>query len=392
MATTNPSPPGKMAVQSHVALVSYINMFSIGTAYALSILQIELPRLLDVPYHWSFAPFGSASLGLAAGVATAASSISTSGARSTTAKGTGLWGLAVLLAGHSLSSLNFHGILAALFVGGVGVGWTYLAVIVMVSQAFPDRPLIRSAIGPLGFSSGAAASFVVSTFLRFGSRDAGELGGFFKVGGVAFVTVGAATVMLLPSDVASSKKEPSSGASKRGFFWVLLFFNALPGMTAFSALLPAASYYNSTSSDRSPSGLPYAMLALASGGLFSSAVSSRLGPNRTFTVLFSVRGALLIALWRSTSQTLAFVTLATILFAHGVGFSYIPGLIKTQLASASEFPREYGRVLTAWGAAGVVASLLNAALHDDFSSVSLVLGLTVLFVAVVGELASPLDG
>lgn len=35
--------------------------------------------------------------------------------------------------------------------GGVGVGWTYLALVVAIGHGFKHHPLARSAIGPSAF-------------------------------------------------------------------------------------------------------------------------------------------------------------------------------------------------------------------------------------------------
>ncbi|KAK2735331.1 major facilitator transporter [Colletotrichum kahawae] len=331
-----------MSIASQVALASYGNMFSIGTAYALSIVQFEIPRLFKVSHEQSFAPFGAVSAGLAIGVATAASSISKNGARS-------------------------------------AVG--------------------RSAIGPLGFSSGAAATFTLSSFLSFNMRGAEDIGDFLKIGGMTFVAVGAATQLLLPDDTtngqpqsASSPLEKKSENFAKGTFWILLFFNALPGMVAFSVLLPGVSHYRSTDHGSPGNYLPYTMAALAGGGLLATPLNSFLGLKSIFVVLFSLRTMLLLALWQKPNQALALVTLCAILFAHGAGFSILPGLIKSRLVEPANFPREYGRVLTAWGAAGVVASGLNATVKSssgDLGALSLAIG-SLLLVAAVALVATPL--
>ncbi|KAL0941101.1 major facilitator transporter [Colletotrichum truncatum] len=398
--STSTRTPAPTAAPLGVALASYVNMFAVGTAYALSILQSDLPRLMNTSHNWSFAPFGAASAGLTVGVVTASTLIAESGGRSTAARGTALWGLAVLSTGHFLASLNFPAVLASLVFGGIGVGWTYLAIILMVSQAFPNSPLARSAIGPLGFSSGAAASFTISAYYQSSTRSSDEIGSFLKLAGVAFISVGVATIILLPSDASKSEPGPSTGhdqkvsrGSRRGMLWALLFFNALPGMVAFSALLPGASYYDPTAvNTSSPNGLPLIMLALAAGGLLASPLSSFLGIPRAFNVLFCARGLLLVAFSQWPNQGLAIGTLATILFGHGVGFSILPGLVKAELARPELFPLEYGQILTAWGASGVVASIGNAALSSlpgDLARPSLVLGLLIHLVAIVGNLASP---
>ncbi|KAM5344964.1 hypothetical protein ACJ41O_010826 [Fusarium nematophilum] len=340
MAPTTPASP------SHVALAAFANMLSVGSVYALSTLQTELPRLLQVSHQLSFAPFLMASLGLALGVRTCASLLSWNGAHAVVAQGTVSWGLSVACSGYSLSRLSFSAVLASLFFGGVGVGWTYLGVVVMVGQSFPTQPLARSAIGPLGFSSGTAACVGLGYLYDVSSCDAGELGYAVVAGGSASVAIGAATMLLLPKEKVgvppASLAQKDSVSSETGFLSMLLFFNALPGMVAFSALQPLASAY-ATPGSSSLYYVPWAMAALALGGLTAPTLESRLGTRSTFVSLFVVRGFLLVLSAQMSNPTLALGTLLVILFGHGAGFSIIPGLVKAGLSKGTQFPDAYGR-------------------------------------------------
>ncbi|KAF4954514.1 hypothetical protein FSARC_12127 [Fusarium sarcochroum] len=347
-----------------VALASFATMFSVGTVYVLSTLQVELPRLLGVAHSWSFAPFGAASLGLSVGVSTCTSMLSKDGPHTVAGKGTILWGLAVASTGFFLSRLSYLGILVSLLVGGVGVGWTYLAIIVTIGHSFPDQPLARSAIGPLGFSSGTAACIQLGPLLNFDVLSAEDLGRIIIHGGVAFIAIGTATALLLSGiKVEVKTRNDMKQASPSLSLSALLFFNALPGMIAFSALQPLAHYYKiSDSLSKSFPALPSLMLALAAGGILAPAVSSFLGVRLTFGLLFYLRGLLLVILSQAANPGMALVASLAILFAHGTGFSILPGLVKAQIQSPSQFPYAYGRILVAWGAAGVAATILNGLL------------------------------
>ncbi|CAM1510580.1 Fc.00g009150.m01.CDS01 [Cosmosporella sp. VM-42] len=363
MAPDNSSlPPRPQAVSPlQIAVLSFANMFSVGTVYALSTLQAELPRLLGVSRAWSFAPFGAACLGLSIGVGSCAPLIAKGGACVTASKGTGVWGLAVIGAGYFLSSSSFLGILACLAVGGIGVGWTYLAVVVMVTQGFPDQPLARSFIGPLGFSAGTAACIGLDSFLQFSSLSLEKLGEILILGGIAFATVGACTMPWLSREVQKNTALPETPANSTEFFFsILLFFNALPGMVAFDALLPMTSCYRQADDDNALRVLPCIMTALTFGGLFAPPLKSRLGARLTFFVLFALRGLALIVYSWCPGPKMALLALSTVLFAHGTGFSLLPALIKAELVTPSSFPYTYGRILTTWGAAGVVGILVNA--------------------------------
>jgi hypothetical protein len=368
--------PRRAETSLPLAIASFANMFSVGTVYALSILQVELPRLLGVSQSWSYAPFGAACLGLCVGVSSTASLLHFfSSAGIVAASGTITWGLAVVACGHFLSNLSFPGILSALAMGGIGVGWTYLAVVVLVGQAFPGptagQARARSAIGPLGFSSGAATCIVLSSRLGFAEATADKLGTFLQLGGGAFVALGLGSLLLVSGHWDSAGKHAVSSkpvlklqpanTSIRNLFSALLFLNALPGMVAFSALLPAATFFTQGDDQGPRLPLTFAMMALASGGIFALPLHSRLGTHSLFAGLLSLRGFLLVILYSRPDPKLALITLLALLFAHGVGFSVIPGLIKARLTDQEEFPWMYGQVLVAWGVAGVAASVLNGA-------------------------------
>ncbi|KAL3455228.1 major facilitator superfamily domain-containing protein [Aspergillus heterothallicus] len=363
-----------------VAIASFANMFSVGTLYALSILQAELHRLLNIPRAWSFVPFAVATIGLSIGVATCTSVIERSGGRTVTAAGTILWGLAVTIAGHFLAFPSFKGIIVSFIAGGVGVGWTYLAVIAWIGECLPAQSLARTAIGPLGFSSGAAACTMASCFFQTRSLNGAEFGTALKCAGTGFITVGVTTLVFIPANRNITTQTSSSPAKPppsftRAFFQLLLLLNSLPGMTVFAALLPVVSSHTTFAPGFI---LPWSLLALALGGILSPTLSARLSPSTLFTSLFCLRSVLLTTFSQTRHPAVFLATILIVFFAHGVGFSTLPAIIKSRLGPNAAFSHHYGLVLTTWGLAGVVGSLLNAFLSSsgDFTPVSLVLGLT----------------
>ncbi|KAF5011446.1 hypothetical protein FDECE_2435 [Fusarium decemcellulare] len=380
------------AAPAMVALASFANMFSVGTVYALSALQAELPRLLDISNPLSSVPFASACLGLSVGVAICASLMASIGARATAAAGTSLWGSAVVGTGIFLAQTSFAGLLACLAAGGIGVGLTYLAVVVLVGQAFPPQSRLRSTIGPLGFSSGSAACFALSSFFELESLDAERFGQLLQRGGSAFIFVGMATQIMLPYDVETRKADNSQNSQPKpstiGFEDVLLFFNALPGMVVFSTLCRTASYHGQEVAGR---GLPYCMVALALGGYMAPVLAAR--PRTTFLTLFYVRGITLLAFSKSPGLLTVMITLSLVLFGHGAGFGILPGLIKAKEPEPAKFRARYGRTLVAWGTAGVVSVLITGTLvspSGDGVSASFVAGLIALSFAVYLQSANVL--
>ncbi|KAK9849597.1 hypothetical protein MYU51_014209 [Penicillium brevicompactum] len=289
--------------------VGFANILLVGTVYATSAFQAQLPRLLNVSTSAAFAPFGFACLGLAIGVVLCTSRLYRSKAYHVAAQGTLLYGAGVILAGYSLGHLCQTAMLVGFFLAGIGVGITYLAVVILLGALFPHQALARSAIGPLGFSSGAALCLGLGNYLDFQSLEASVLGSFLIAGGVFCLTVGVLTLTLTNRMGASHFEgpQPREPVPMQGFFSVLLFFNALPGMTLFSGLYPILLSH--VDQDRMRY-LRYGMVALGLGGVLSPTLNAMLGG--------------------------AFV--AT-LFSHGAGFSIIPGLVKAKSKSPQAFAR-----------------------------------------------------
>lgn len=124
--------------------------------------------------------------------------------------------------------------------------------------------------------------------------------------------------------------------------------------------------------------LPATLLALGISGPLAPILSKTLGPQLTFVGLLFLRGTLLIASAYKQSLLLYTATLCTILFGHGIGFGVIPALIRKRTLSAQSFSHHCGKVLTAWGVAGILGCWLNAYLvieTEDIRRVFYILGI-----------------
>ncbi|KAJ5193163.1 hypothetical protein N7449_009305 [Penicillium cf. viridicatum] len=326
------------------ALAGFANMFGVGTVYAASTFQEQLPRLLGISQQSSYAPFALACLGLSIGVAL--SRYHSLGGSSH-------------LCWPFLSYRSFAGILLSFFFGGIGVGLTYLAVVILIGQAFPNHALAKSAIGPLGFSSGASVCIYLGLALNFDSLSAEDLGRLVALGGAGCVSIGASTGFLMATTYKARypTREKSQSIQGKIFFSVLLFFNALPGMKLFGALLPIVSSHAQGSSMHF---LPFSLIVLTAGGFLAPSLNTVLGSERTFALLFCLRGCLLVLVSLDNEPGLAFLAFLAILFSHGAGFSIIPDLVKAKSQLAAHFPHHYSQVLISWGLAGAVGYLINA--------------------------------
>lgn len=362
------------------AVVAFTNLLSVGTVYALSTIQAEIPRLFNVSHKWSLVPFAVACAGLSLGVVKSASIMKNNGISTTVTRGTIVWGVSVIAAGYSLASLNFSALLISFFIGGIGVGLTYLGVAILLNQRFPDNRLARSALGPIGFSTGVAVCLTLDDLVPFTGLDEVRLGQILSISGITFITVAIIVSYMLPDRTkrdALSTHDTGSISSER-FFTILLFFNALPGMSVFADLVPIASTYGQNSSWNWMQILAGSMIALAGGGILAPSINARLGARNTFTSLFCLRGVLLIMLSQSGEPFMAILALCIVLFGHGAGFSILPGLLMVRCSQIAQFSSCYGRILVAWGLAGIIGCALDAVLVSatgDATALSLVLGL-----------------
>lgn len=365
--------------------VGFANILLVGTVYAASALQAQLPRLFDFTRSTSLAPFGLACCGLSIGVVLCTSLLYRSAAHHVAAQGTLLYGTGVALAGYSIIYQISIILFIGCFLAGIGVGITYLGVVLLLGGLFPNQALARSAIGPLGFSSGAAICFGLEKYLDFGSLEASELGSHIILGGITCLTVGILTLALMSSSSASHLEgsHPTGCDPARKFFSVLLFFNALPGMTLFSALYPILQPHVN---QEHMCFLPYGMVALGLGGILSPALNGILGGRNTFALLFILRGLLLVAAAKFNNAWLLGGTFITVLFSHGAGFSLLPGLVKAKTKSPQAFSQDYGKVLVSWGLSGVAGCLLNVLTlfyTDGQARLSVSLGFLILSVGIV---------
>ncbi|GAW20927.1 hypothetical protein ANO14919_104400 [Xylariales sp. No.14919] len=244
-------------------------MFNVGTVYAPSSLQNGVPRLFKVSQPWPYSLFVAAFLGLSIGVSICASCITAYGEYFIAVAGTALWGISVASAGYFLATIpSMVGVLGSLFICGIGVGLTYLATIVLVGRAFPNQPLARSSIGPLGLSSGAMSWFAAWSHFQVTTREAEQLGNVLEIASAFIIRTAVVSFYLAPgrnarslASIAVPSLNSEKAASRR-------FCNVLGGMAAFGALCPIAFLYVRKTTGPALEILPYLMAALALRGFF----------------------------------------------------------------------------------------------------------------------------
>ena len=226
-----------------IGISGFLLMLGIGAMYGLSALQVGLPFSSGASTAESIIPFAAASLGLAAGTAVGERVQRFLGARRAAAAGVALWGVSFVPAGAFLATGSLAGVACSFGVGGVGVGVAYLVIVPTVGAGFPGRPLIGSAIGPLGFATGTAVFALVAQATQLSAIRGVQA---FTV--LSLIGAGICAISMLamnglpPARTVRPTKESESRTldAKRGLS-VLLFANAFPGMLVFAIAVDLAN-------------------------------------------------------------------------------------------------------------------------------------------------------
>ncbi|MEV7663613.1 hypothetical protein [Paenarthrobacter sp. NPDC089316] len=331
----------------------------------MSALQAELPRLLGASAAWSLAPFGAASLGLAVGTGLGAKILSPLGPRLAATLGTLAWGFGMAASGLAVANGSLAAAAAGFVFGGAGVGLAYLTIVATVGPSFPTRPLIGSAIGPVGFMIGTSLFFLVAMATGFHQLGVREVGTVLIAAGLLISCVAVAAGRGMPRSATSGEgqralpAQQTSAAPARRALSVLLFVNALPGMLLLAVVVPVVSNTLQRSNVAAEAIVVATAVALFLGGLLAPGLRRRTGVRKAFVILLLVRGALLLTVPLIPGTAANVLLLAAVLFGHGAGFSLLPGLMRSQ-DSPARFHVNYGQVLIAWGVAGLVGVGLAA--------------------------------
>lgn len=345
---------------SVVGSSSFVLMFAVGCMYGMSGLQAALGEFEHIGAVAALLPFGAASLGLALGCGMAGKVVDSFGARVVGIVGTMIWGMSLIAAGAAVISPNIAVITLVLGLGGVGVGLTYLTIVATVGTAFPARPAVGSAIGPLGFAAGTAAAMLVASGWSAGTTALALSHALIIAGGIVVVLAVAFGPGLPAQRNDTHVAADATAASTRRILSLVLFGNAYPGMLLLGIVIPWL-----TSAPPAPTASDAAMVvalvtvALFLGGLLAPAMRRRVGAGTMFALLLAIRACALAVAVFVPSLPVMLIALSIVLVGHGAGFSVLPGIMRAQ-DDASRFTRNYAGVLVSWGVSGAIGAVVAA--------------------------------
>ena len=319
-----------------------------------------------------------------------------------------LWGGANVLAGLGTPYLGAGWLCLTYGVaGGIGVGMGYVTAVTAVTKWFPNRRGLGSGIAVTGFGLGAVIynlavkslpSFRAAAAEAARCAKAAHAGGVTRLlgagqmhavmnvltlSGIAFVVLGllAASLLANPTAPAQPTQPTRPGKAKaaaarhsyttrqmlatRQFYllWATLFLNVTAGIILISNALPILQELTGASPAAVAAAYGGVALFNTLGRFFWGALSDRIGPTRSFCLIFLLQAVVFFLLGSAHTLAWALVAYAVVLLCYGGGFGTMPSM-NADYFSTRHMGANYGALLTAWGAAGVAGPLFVAAAND----------------------------
>jgi MFS family permease len=361
----------------------------IGQAYAFSVFNIPLSRLLGTRYDWTLSTIGwvfsvaIVFLGLSAAVfgrwvervgprkAMFASACCFS-------SGFLIGALAVTLHSFPLLVLGYG------VIGGIGLGLGYISPVSTLIKWFPDRPGMATGMAIMGFGGGAMIAAPLATWLMktyANTASQGVAPTFLTMGVLYFVVMmyGVLTVRVPGPNIATVSVELAAGqqlvAAPRDFsapeaiktrqfwlLWTMLCVNVTAGIGVLGQASPMIQemFPGVVTATAAASFVSLLSLANMTGRFVWSSLSDYIGRKETYATFFllgAVLYALVPSIGRAGSVALFITGYVVIMSMYGGGFATIPAYLRDMFGTM-QVGAIHGRLLTAWSTAGVLGPVL----------------------------------
>ena len=361
-----------------IALAAIGLHISIGSVYAWSVLT--RPIMADMGFTlsqttWTFS-LAILILGLSAGfLGSFAEKIGPkkSGLLAMLFWVTGLLGTAYALSIHNLTLLYlFYGI-----IGGIGLGIGYITPVSTLVKYFPNRPGFATGLAIMGFGF---ASLIAGPLMQYLVAQVGLVDTFIILGVIYLVIMGASSLYLKapqPKHPTRTTKDKSAmyvhthgmlanDAMKTwqfGTLWWVFFINITCGIGLLSLASPMAQETIGMTPAAAASLVGIIGIFNGGGRIAWSTISDYLGRTQTY-ILFFIIEIVAFYLLAQTNSALTFqILILLIITCYGGGFSCMPAYL-ADLYGIRQLSTIHGRILTAWGLAGIAGPMLVSYFHE----------------------------
>ena len=289
-----------------------------------------------------------------------------------------MFGTAAALYLHSLPMLYlFYGV-----IGGIGLGTGYITPVSTLVKWFPENRGFATGLAIMGFGF---ASLIAGPAMQILVQSFGLVANFIILGIVYMVIMTASSLYLAPpeedSAAAAEKKSSVEYADAQPQFtvrdsmktwqfyaiWWLFFTNITCGIALLAVASPMAQDVVGMSPMAAASMVGLIGLLNGAGRIAWATVSDYIGRSSTYVLFFAIE---ILAFWQLANVTSAFsfqILLLLIITCYGGGFSCMPAYL-SDLFGTKYLSAIHGRILTAWGPAGVAGPVLVSIIKETTNS------------------------
>ena len=292
--------------------------------------------------------------------------------------GTGMFGTALALHMHSLMMLYaFYGV-----IGGIGLGVGYITPVSTLVKYFPHNRGFATGLAIMGFGF---ASLIAGPLMQYLTTAYGLVNNFLILGAVYMTVMCLSALYLKPPVSANKALRHEITRNDRGFtaneavktwqfgaLWWVFFVNITCGIGLLAVASPMAQEVVGMSPSAAASMVGIIGLLNGFGRIAWSTISDYLGRGMTYVLFFAIEIA---AFWQLSSAADAFLFQALVLLiisCYGGGFSCMPAYL-SDIFGTRQLSAIHGRVLTAWGIAGVVGPSLVSWFRETTSGYATIL-------------------
>lgn len=344
---------------------------SIGSVYAWSVLTRPIMKEMGFSLGettWTFS-LAILFLGFSAGfLGSFVEKIGPkrSGLLAMTFFGTGMLGTAYALSVHSLTLLYlFYGC-----IGGIGLGVGYITPVSTLVKYFPDHRGFATGLAIMGFGF---AALIAGPVMQYLTATVGLVNNFLILGCVYMLIMGASSLYLKPpvlKDAMGKVTKVLHGATANealktwqfASLWWIFFVNITCGIGLLAVASPMAQEV--IGMDAAAAASMVGIIGVFNGGgrIFWSTISDYLGRGRVYMLFFLLE---VLAFWQlgQTKEAFLFEVLVLLIIScYGGGFSCMPAYL-SDIFGTRQLSAIHGRILTAWGLAGVAGPSIVSYFH-----------------------------
>lgn len=279
---------------------------------------------------------------------------SKSGLTSTVFFVTGILGSALSLYVQNIYLLYlFYGIL-----GGIGLGIGYITPISTLVKYFPNNRGFATGLAIMSFGF---ASMIAAPLMNYLIAQYGLITNF------VIMAVFYSIIMIISSLYLDSPEYKESGDSlpptevystwQFKALWHIFFVNIACGIALLSIISPMAQEVLHFSAERAAGLVGIIGLVNGFGRIFWSTFSDYIGRNNIYLLFFIMQIFAFFFLATTINEFVFEILILAIISCYGGGFSCMPAYL-ADIFGGKHLSQIHGRILTAWGFAGIAGPIM----------------------------------